>query len=327
VSPARDSSLQNLLRTLNAAADPQGVWDRVTTLRVPVDISGALVGANQPSMFSSPGVYAEIWLDEEQVIFHEVPSLGQRAVFSGNTVTLVNADGVATVCPDMPGDLRRRGHDPQFLLQTAATQSGPVGFPLKAARKAVLAATGMADRAAGGRFSAALRSRGIEPGWRDRLTKANLVYFFGYSVRFYARMVKLLEDPRTQVTPICPDGAIRRGIRAKLGIEDPRGFIGLSVTWPEEVRTHSRDMDLFFDPKTHLLAFFRYDVDTINGMFRAWHRVTDWCQDPDSGLMGVRRRRALVSPGGLEFPNQPWTVDAKLGLMTATLQPNASQHP
>jgi hypothetical protein len=210
---------------------------------------------------------------------------------------------------------------------TIRSSSGPLGVPLKLARKAVLVAMGMADRAAGGRLSAAPRPRGIEPGSRDRLSKADLIYFFGYAVRFYARMIKLLDDPRTQVTQICPDGAIRRGIPAKLGIADPRSFIGLSVTWPEEVRTHSRDMDLFFDPKTHLLAFFRYDVDTVNGMFRAWQRVTDWCEDPDSGLMGVRHRHALVSPGGFEIPGQPWTVDAKSGLMTAMLRPEAARTP
>jgi hypothetical protein len=321
VISGRDPSLGSLIGALNRAIDPKGVWDRVRSLTVGLDIGGAFVSSNRPGIFSSPGARAVVSLEKEEVVFHEVPGPGQKAIFAGDTVTIFDRRGEAKIYDDMPSRLKKVGRDPRFILGVASEESGPAGLPFAAARTAVETASSLADFATFGMFGSVRKSAGIPDPKAVKLKKADLVYFFGYALRFYLRMVKMLEDPRTSVRRIGENDPIHREVPAKLGIGDSRDYIGLKVSWPSDVRTHSRDMDLFFDRRTNLLAFFRFDVDTLNDGFRAWYRTADWTQDPESGLMNVGHRRALVSPGGAEIPGQPWTVNARMGPMTAELGP------
>lgn len=79
---ARDPSLAALIGALNKAIDPHGVWDRVKSLSVDLDIGGALVRSSRPGIFSSPGARAEVSLEKEQVTFFEVPGPRARTICS-----------------------------------------------------------------------------------------------------------------------------------------------------------------------------------------------------------------------------------------------------
>ncbi len=244
-----------------------------------------------------------------------------RAEFLGDSVIIFDRDGTAKMHTHLPELLREKGNDPRLLLGIAADEGGPLGAPFQLAREGVRTASALANLATFGLFDDARRAAHLkDPAKTVKLKKHELIYFFGYALRFYLRMTSMLKDPRTQVARIDANDSIHREIPRKLGIDDSRAYIGLKVRWPGDTRTHSRDMDLFYDPKTKLLAFFRFDVDTLNPGFRAWYKTSDWQQNEATGLMAPGRRQALVSPGGAEIPGQPWTVNAHMGAMTAALR-------